>query len=626
MASSANIKEVKLPKNSKKKKKKKRNGTLKDKDYTTPLLREAEAEVEEKKVSNVPVRKPRLLRIFWLAWRLGGLFFWAVVYKLSRGRMSIHQISTKVKNCLGDLGGMWIKAGQVLSMRSDIFPMEFCNELAKLQDKAQVFSADQSKKIIEESIRPESMDEAFDQFEDTPFAAASLSQVHRARLRRKQKWVAVKVQRPFALDFFNYDMWWLARYVGFLEFVNFMPHMHWREMLQEIRYSMQEELDYRREGAEMQKFRQILKDHKVYVPKVYLRYSSNNVLVMEYLRGVFMSDYITTRRKDPDRVKQWQEENGIKPKRIARVLLHSLMRQIYEDLAFHGDLHPGNIVILKKNRIAFIDFGSTGRFDPEFAAQYAQYSHALATGCISRAADLYLVILGKLPVVDIDRLKLEIMGAMQRQQTRSHIKNLSFHERSMAASTSEMNQLITKHKLEINWNLLKIARTFAALDMNVGELNPKIDYIEETAYYHIEAEVRKAKDLNPFRKLKTIAGRISDVSDVMMPNLMRRALSFSGRVTHAIRTVAFVLRLGYRLVWVGLLVFAWVYIYQHWNSLVSSVHENDNWFTSIVESIPSLPKVAWFAIAAGIIYANFRFRNFIRSMVKPQPRLPGNTR
>ena len=134
MESSARIKEIIRPK--KKKKKKQRNGTLRAKDYTTPLLQEAEAHTEKPVVTPLPVKKPRMLRIFWLIWKLAALIFWIVVYKLLRGRMSPLEIATKVKDNLGALGGMWIKAGQVISMRSDAFPLDFCNELAKLQDKA----------------------------------------------------------------------------------------------------------------------------------------------------------------------------------------------------------------------------------------------------------------------------------------------------------------------------------------------------------------------------------------------------------------------------------------------------------------------------------------------------------
>jgi len=110
----------------------------------------------------------------------------------------------------------------------------------------------------------------------------------------------------------------------------------------------------------MRDFRKTLKKHKVYVPRVFFQYSSASVLVMEFLEAVFMSEWVKVSRTDPARLAAWIKENDLDPKKIARRLFESQLRQIYEDLLFHGDLHPGNVGCAPGNRLAFVDFGNVG--------------------------------------------------------------------------------------------------------------------------------------------------------------------------------------------------------------------------------------------------------------------------
>ena len=110
-----------------------------------------------------------------------------------------------------------------------------------------------------------------------------------------------------------------------------------------------------------------LKKHKtIYSPKAFLRFCTRRVLVMEWIQGVTMSEYLKLALAEPHRVDRWLKENKIEPVRVAQNLYLSVQRQFYEDNLFHADLHPGNIMLLKKNRIAMIDFGSVGKLEEKF--------------------------------------------------------------------------------------------------------------------------------------------------------------------------------------------------------------------------------------------------------------------
>jgi ubiquinone biosynthesis protein len=343
---------------------------------------------------------------------------------------------------------------------------------------------------------------------------------------------------------------------------------------------------------------------------------------MEFLDGVFMSDYIKMHRTDPRRLAAWHEENDIRPRKVASVLFRSLLRQIYEDRAFHGDLHPGNIVLLRKSKIAFIDFGNTGTFDRDFAKQYELYSFACATGSFSRAADLYLIMLGKLPVIDVHRVKLDLMAAMERQEVRARIRNLPFHEKSLSAGMVEPNALIAKLKLEPNWNLLKIARTFGAVDMNIGELNPEINYLKEMSTYHAQAVRRKLRLPDP---VGLVTG-ISDLSGIFVPSLLRRNMVFSGRVSQSDRLGAFVLRLLSLALWAGIFGILWLSLYQNHIQFVSGLHPPGGWLMRFIEGLPILPDIVWLLIVVFLIVFSVRLGQFARDITTPPDRLPGDAR
>ena len=151
------------------------------------------------------------------------------------------------------------------------------------------------------------------------------------------------------------------------------PHMRWQDMLWEVEQLMAEELDYNYEIANIRRMKKVLSRHNIYVPKVFSHYCSERVLVMEFIHGVVMADYLKVAASDPLRLKAWCEENNVEPRRLGKRLFFSNLRQLFEDNLFHGDLHPGNIVLLRDSRIAFIDLGSIGFSDRDFLEKYALY-------------------------------------------------------------------------------------------------------------------------------------------------------------------------------------------------------------------------------------------------------------
>jgi ubiquinone biosynthesis protein len=589
---------------------------LKEKFCTTPLLLPS----ERTEPPVVPVKKPSFGRVFWIAGRLFRLLLDFARDKASGDRERGIR-ARRVREFLEGLGGMWIKLGQVLAMRTDLFSIEFCRELSRLHDRAMTFSPELSMQIVEEELgRP--IYEVFEEFEPVPFAAASLSQAHMARRRDHPGRVVVKVQRPYVAEYFKYDFKWLNLVFNAIGRFPSLRHYQLGEMLQEIRLMMEEEVDYRNEASNMIRLRKTLARHPVYVPTVYLDLCTGRVLVMEFIDGVFVSDYNRVLRDDPARVEVWLKENKIDPPTVATRLFQSTMRQLFEDLSFHGDLHVGNIILLQENNLALIDFGNVGRLDPKFSFQYDQYFRAMADGALDRAADLLLVTMDRLPAVDIVRLKSRLIRVLDRQTVRSSIKNLPYHEKSIANSSAELGQVLSEFKIDVNWQYLRMSRAFETMDQNISILNPRFDFVAEIQdYTKTKIERNKCKELGrPFR----LYHRMNDLYELLEPVLTRKALRFEKPVSLESRLVAMAFRGAALVFWLVLTLGAWAYLYQRHSFLVAGFHAEANQLTRWIVFFPYLPGFVWFALAAVTFAAIVGASRFASSVLKPPLNVPSD--
>lgn len=268
-----------------------------------------------------------------------------------------HQLAVRLRTDMERLGGLWVKAAQIIAMRRDIFPKIYCDELAHLHDRAPGFSGETAVRIIEEEIgKP--VTEVFREFDVVPIATASIGQVHVGFLREGGQKVAIKVQRPKISQSMNQDFAIIARYVSFLSWFPGLRWLHLDEMCKHLEMTIADELDYRIEAGAMRRMRRTLKVGKVYAPRVYAQHSTRKVLTMEFIDGVLMSDFLQVLSTDRKRAKRWCKDNKISPTKFGeRIYLDSLKQALHDNLA-HGDLHPGNVMMLRNNRFALIDFGS----------------------------------------------------------------------------------------------------------------------------------------------------------------------------------------------------------------------------------------------------------------------------
>lgn len=257
------------------------------------------------------------------------------------------QVSIAFKNTLESAGGLFVKFGQFLSTRSDLFPKAFLDELSTLQEKVASIPIEQVRTVIETELE-QPIEDVFQYFDEEPVAAASIAQVHRARLHSGEE-VAVKVLRPTLKKQMTIDINILANFSQLLA-----NRAAWARgigivsLTEGFIQNLYEEVDFSVELKNMQQMK-TNEGPNVYIPKAFKKYSTSEVLVMEFLNGVSINHIDSILRDKRKR------------RKIVNDIFKEMLNEIFDHGIFHGDPHPGNIFILHTGKPAFIDFGSVGK-------------------------------------------------------------------------------------------------------------------------------------------------------------------------------------------------------------------------------------------------------------------------
>jgi len=254
----------------------------------------------------------------------------------------------KLRMAMDELGGTFVKLGQLLSLRPDLIPDEYCKEFSKLQDDVTPVKYEVIRETVENELK-HSISEIFSYFDKEPIASASIGQVHKARLLNGTR-VVVKIQRPNIKQLMEEDIDLLYHLSGIAQhqipsFEKYNP----KALVDEFKRYTEEELDYLKEGRNIDKFYHNFKDYdKMKVPKVFWDFTTNKVLTMGYIDGIPIDD--------KEGFKDW----GCNEKELSNNLADVFLKQVFEFGFFHADPHPANLFVLPGNKIALLDYGICG--------------------------------------------------------------------------------------------------------------------------------------------------------------------------------------------------------------------------------------------------------------------------
>ena len=291
--------------------------------------------------------------------------------------------AVRIRQALEDLGPIFVKFGQILSTRPDLLPDDIAEELASLQDRVPPFPGKDARRIVERELKCR-LDERFSEFSAEPIASASIAQVHAARLIDGTE-VVVKVVRPGIEELIRRD-------VGLLYLLAGLAERYWRhgrrlrprEVVAEYEKTILDELDLLREGASASQLRRNFQGSDLlYVPEVYWSYTRRNVMVMERISGIPISDT------------EALIKHGVDLKALAERGVEIFFTQVMKHNFFHADMHPGNIFVSRENpeRPTYIavDFGIMGSLTPEDRRYLAENFLAFFNRDYYRVAELHVL-------------------------------------------------------------------------------------------------------------------------------------------------------------------------------------------------------------------------------------------
>ncbi len=383
-----------------------------------------------------------------------------------------------------NMGGVLIKVGQFLSARADVLPEEITDELAGLQDEVPPEDFNDIRALAEAELGAR-LEERFLQFEVEPMAAASLGQVHRARMKSSPGEessgmldVVVKIQRPGIEDIINVDMAafnkvgnWVKRYEPIRRRAN-VP-----AILAEFSRILYEEIDYLAEGRNAETFAENFKGAAgICVPKVLWTHTTKRVLTLEDVYAIKITDYAGI------------EAAGVERSAVAVRLFDTYMQQIFNDGFFHADPHPGNLFVQPADGengwlLTFIDFGMVGHVPPNARAGLRELAIALATQDSSRLVKSYQMLNVLLPHADLDLIAQAESLAFERFWGKSmdELKQISFEE--MHEFAKQFRELVYAMPFQVPQDLVFLFRTVAILSGICTGLDPDFNFWEVLTPY-----------------------------------------------------------------------------------------------------------------------------------------------
>lgn len=541
----------------------------------------------------------RLLRLALRLWGLG------MVRRLPPERLGV-----ELRRAFEDLGGLWVNAGHLLSLRIDIYPAAVSSELAKLQARRFGFPTADARRVLEEDLGAP-LERYFDEFEDTPFAVAHIAQVHRARLRQEQRYVAVKIQQPHVAAVFTRDLVHIRRIVTLVRWLRIRPHLLWDFAFDELKEQTAQELNFHYEASAIRRMRRALKGQKIEVPDLFRRYCSRRVLVTEFIHAALMSDLVTLQDSDPDRLAAWLAENNIEPRRVARRLIFSVYRQILEENLYHGDLNPRHIVLLRNSRLALIEFTATTFTEREYLEKFRLFVKALAVRDYSKAADVSFMLCAVLPNIDTEEVKEELVRSLRAWATRTLVKELPYREKSVDNAFVEVLRVLVRYRCTMQWGWLRIRRALMTLDMSLDRLYPDANYTRVLQQYFAKAESRALdallgpelvrRSLGGYLTALTIQDRVDEYTMFQGALVRRHAQVFKGATNKAAAVFATLVGEAALLLGIAGALALVVFLEQRYPETVGTVLGPQ--LAGVADAVPYLDGPVWAVVFVVIAYA-----------------------
>ena len=377
-----------------------------------------------------------------------------------------HQIARgvtpeKLRLILEDLGPTYIKLGQIMSMRSDIFPKKICDEFMRLRSEVTPMPFSEVREVIEHAYGMK-LEDVFEEIQETPIGSASIAQVHKAKLKSGET-VVVKVQRKGIYETMSRDIAFLHRAVKLMPPINMAGLVDMNQVLDEMWVVAQDEMNFLAEAANMEEFARLNKNVAfVTSPMLYREYTTTQVLVMEYIDGIGVDE------------KEKLLEAGYDLDEIGSKMADNYVKQIMEDGFFHADPHPGNMRI-RDGKIVWIDMGMMGRFSQRDQVLLGKVIKGVATNDVSLIVEAVLS-LGDFHDKPDQKLLYSDIGDWLTKYG-----NANFGGLNMGTLMQDLMDIMKENRVSMPHSLTMLVRGLTTIEGVIAEIAPDINVVQVAA-------------------------------------------------------------------------------------------------------------------------------------------------
>lgn len=445
---------------------------------------------------------------------LAGFLLWLVWLFVSGNRPKTQVAFARwARHTMVRLGAVYIKLGQMLSTRVDAFSAEVLAELAHLQDKVPPFPFEQVRETVEADLGGPLAD-LFASFDETPLAAASLGQVHAAKLRDGSD-IVVKVLRPGLEGHFAMDLTllrrlaaWLIRHPRLIRMLNSSPDTPWIMLVDRLGVSCYQQLDLWSEGLHGEKFaRNFANQPRVTAPAIYWSHTSTRVLAQERIYGLRFDDEAAIRAAGIDYIE------------MAEVGIRAFTKQIFEDAFFHADTHPGNIFVTPDKRLVYLDFGMVEYIDEKFQAELVEmFVHIIQEDWPAFLEDMVRADIVP-PQVDREKL-LPIFTDVFKAQ-------LGFSEKryTLQDVSDRFYSIMRDYPFRLPDRFLFLTRTAASMEGVVYRADPSFKFLPIALPFFAKLVLRRVDVENPWLIQDLLAASQKGDAFERLGNLVKMALA-----------------------------------------------------------------------------------------------------
>src|SRR5450755_275063 len=434
---------------------------------------------------------------------LAAVLRYGVLPELKLTRLRRVPRPVRLRLALEQLGATWIKLGQALALRFDLLPPNYCYELFQLFNQVAPFPYADVEGIIRSEFGRD-VSELYAWFDPEPFAAASIGQVHRATLPSGES-VAVKVQRAGIQDRVEADLRLMYRMAFLPDLMRLFGGTRTHDVIDEFASWLDDELDYVTEARNAYTIRENARfDPIEYNPKVWLDYSTERVLTLEYIDGIPVSDILTDLRRDRGECIAKLRKQGCDLDQVAANIVWNFLNQVYVMGLFHADLHPANLLVLPGNRIGYVDFGITGRLPANVRQSLVLFARRLLRNDVDGAmVELTRWVTPSTRTVQadaVDELKALAEGFLfelrATQQSRQALA---------AAYQIALLGAIRRHNMSVDPVVLSYVKAVITMDSITTELAPTFDPVKHELRFFSALTLDEVQDaLRPAELVNTV--------------------------------------------------------------------------------------------------------------------------